>query len=160
MSNDDFINLLESKLEEASWNVGEIVELERRGLEILTPGSPLLKAIIKKRSDFTSAMNAALKPYLIQFEVLTESINSFKDLSMGKALASNPRIESEALPNKETAEALVLEKIANISSQSLLELRGIRSLSDRDWFHWSNWVSSLVAAVTSVVSLCIALKVL
>lgn len=160
MSDEAFIELLDSKLHNASWNVGEIVELDRRGLNILTPGSPLSKAIIKKRSEFTNSMNAALKPYLKQFEDLTDSINSFKVLSMGKELTLNPRIESEALPNQETAEAIVLGKIARISDQSLVELRGIRRQSDRDWFHWSNWVTSLIAAVTSIVSLCIALELL
>jgi hypothetical protein len=158
MADLEFIDLLKSKLNEASWNVGEIVELERRGIEIVDPEPELSKALLKKRSEFTTSINKALEPYSRQFEILSRSINSFKDLHLGKAMALNPKIENQIISIPETAQDLVTREVAITLEQSLSELRGIRRQNQRDWFQWSIWISSFVAALTAVVSLIFSLK--
>lgn len=153
MSDLEFIDLLKSKLNEAKWNVGEIVELERRGIEIVDPEPALSMALLKKRSEFTASVNKALEPYSRQFENLSRSINSFKDLHLGEAMAQNPKIENQMISIPETATDLVSREVAITLKQSLSELRGIRQQNERDWFQWSIWISSFVAALTAVVSL-------
>jgi hypothetical protein len=152
MSDQDFINLLESKLHHASWNVGEIVELERRGVEIINSRDELSREILKKRADFTATVNRALEPYSRQFEKLSESINSFKSIKVGNALSLNPALQSELISSPKVAEELVLTEVTKLLDLSLGELRGIRTQSARDWFHWSGWVFSLIAALTSIVA--------
>ena len=158
MSDLDFIDLLQSKLRNSSWNVGEIVELERRGIEILDQDSELARALLKKRSDFIASVNKALEPYSRQFEILSDSINSFKDLKLGKSMALNPKIESQLISTKNTAQELVSNEVANTLKLSLLELRGIRQQNNRDWFQWSMWISSLVAALVALVSLLFSIN--
>ena len=153
MSDSDFVELLRSKLLNASWNVGEIVELERRGIDIVREEPALSKAILDKRSDFTRTVNKALEPYSKQFEKLSESINSFRNIQISSALELNPKIESELISNEKMAHNIVLNEVSEILELSLLELKGIRQQNDRDWFHWSMWVSSLIAAITSVIAL-------
>jgi hypothetical protein len=152
MSDAEFIKLLNSKLQDASWNVGEIVELESRGISIVESYPELSRGILKKRAEFTYAMNRALEPYSKQFEILSDSINRFKDLQLGKALASNPRLENQLISTPKTAQDVVFQEVANILDQSLLELQGIRRQSQRDWFQWSILISSIVGAVTAIVS--------
>ncbi len=153
MTDHEFIELLEAKLQDASWNVGEIVELERRGIDIIASRNELSSAILKKRSDFTATVNKALEPYSRQFEKLTESINGFKNIKVGNVLSLNPSIQNELFSSPKVAEELVLKEMAELLDLSLLELRGIRTQSERDWFHWSGWAFSLVAALTSIVAL-------
>ena len=153
MSNKDFVEHLRTKLANSSWNVGEIVELERRGIDIVSEDQQLSKALLGKRAEFTRTVNRALEPYSKQFQILSESINSFKNLQIGSALALNPKIERELISNEKMAQDLVLREVAGTLELSLLELQGIRRQNDRDWFHWSIWATSLIAAITSVISL-------
>ncbi len=109
--------------------------------------------MLKKRSEFTSQINKALEPYSKQFALLSDSINLFKNLRLENALASNPIIENQQISIPRTAQNLVSMEVATTLEQSLLELRVIRRLNQRDWFQWSIWVSSLVAALTALISL-------
>lgn len=153
LSNEQFVALLNAKLNETSWTVGEIVELERRGIDILGSHRELSDAMLKKRSEFTSQINKALEPYSKQFALLSDSINLFKNLRLENALASNPVIENQQISIPRTAQNLVSMEVATTLEQSLIELRVIRRLNQRDWFQWSIWISSLVAALTALISL-------
>lgn len=152
MSDSEFVEHLEMKLKATSWNVGEIVELERRGVTLVEQNEKLSKALLKKRSEFTSAVNLALAPYSKQFEILSDSISSFKDLKLGNALAMNPKIENELVSNPKIVHDLILRKVEKTLSLSLLELRGIMQQSQRDWFQWSILLSSLLAALTALIT--------
>ena len=153
LSDDAFVSLLHAKLHDASWNVGEIVELERRGIEIVGKESELSVELLKKRSEFSAAINKALEPYSKNFAILTRSLNNFKDLHLRTELASNPWIETRLISTPETAEDLVSNEIANVMKLSLSELRSIRRQNDRDWFQWTIWISTLLAALTGLCSL-------
>jgi hypothetical protein len=152
MTDSDFIEHLESKLKDTSWNVGEIVELERRGMTIVEQNEKLSTALLKKRSEFTAAVNLALEPYSKQFEILSDSISSFKNLHLRNALTMNPKIENLLVSSPKIAQELVLQEVGKTLELSLLELRGIRRQSHRDWFQWSILISSLVAAITAVIT--------
>jgi hypothetical protein len=153
MSDSEFVGHLEMKLKETSWNVGDIVELERRGVTIVEQNEKLSKALLKKRSEFTAAVNLALAPYSRQFEILSDSISSFKNLKLGNALALNPKIENQLVSSPKIAHDLVLQEVEKTLSLSLLELRGIRQQSQRDWFQWCILLSSVVAALTALISI-------
>ncbi len=147
MPNSEFLKHLESRLEDANWTVGEIVELERRGIEIVSSNSNLSKALLKKRSEFTSSIKEALEPYSRNFEILSNSVNNLRNFQLGKALALNPRIENLPILSPETAQNLVFKEIVRFQELSLLELQGIRQQSVRDWFQWLIFISSLVGAL-------------
>ena len=147
MPDSEFLKLLESKLEETNWTVGEIVELERRGLELVSSNSNLSKALLMKRSEFTSSIRKALEPYSRNIETFTNEFNKLKNLQLGKFLALNPRIENLPILSPETAQNLVLKEIAGFQELSLKELQVIRQQNVRDWFQWLILISSVVAAL-------------
>ena len=151
MSEAEFIGLLESKLKDASWSVGEIVELERRGVEIINPDSELANSLLKKRAEFTNAVNKALEPYSKNFQILSESVSKFKNLRLENAVALNPRIENEVFSAQEMAEELISNEVVRVLKDSHWVLEGIHKQGKRGWFEWSIFAFTLIAALFPIV---------
>lgn len=156
MSDIVFIELLESKLQDASWNVGEMVELEQRGISIVEGNPDLLKGILKKRAEFTSALNKALEPYSRNFQILGEAISKFKNLQVGSVVTLNPEIESKVFSAQELADDFVSREVANVLKASHGVLEDIHKQGTRDWFDWSIFAFTLIAAAVPILIIILA----
>lgn len=152
MSDSEFTNLLESKLSESNWSVGELVELERRGFDIVDPESELSAALLKKRAEFTAAVNKALEPYSKNFQILSDSISKFKNLQVGNVVTLNPGIENQVFSASAMAEDLVSREVVGVLRASHGILEGIHKQGRRGWFEWSIFTFTLIAALFPIAS--------
>jgi hypothetical protein len=156
LSNVEFINLLRSKMHDSSWNIGEMVELENRGMEILKDESDLSRVISQKKDVFTKSIQKAMEPYSKQFEKLSEAVSGFKNIQLTSPTFSIPQIQTQLMSSPKVVQEVAKSESELTAHLSLLELRKISAQSSRDWFQWMIFASTLVAAISSVLALALA----
>jgi hypothetical protein len=170
LSDEQFVEILLQHAIDKSWTVGEIIELERRGFEILDGHPEVQNELRDRRDKFIEKILDATKPALDGIKKLQSSINLFqKPLSK----FSFPTFEVPTL-NIQSITGPVAPKIANSNfvrsseNGSLKDLAIHRTLekiaeateviakySKPGWNYWALFVFSAISAVGVILGFII-----
>lgn len=160
LSDETFIQRLVLNQASRSWSLGEIVELEKRGFELLNEYPELKRDIKHLRDKLVHKTTDALKSYDKNFKNITASMPKFGTYTptlhsltgpMPDALASVPSNEAatSALVTTAAVENLLMD-LNKTSSETRDSLK-------RDPIFWSIFIATAISAVCGVVSLILTL---
>ena len=185
-SDDEFFARLKEKESTRSWTIGEILELERRGLELLDrdPGLKTeIEAIRNRHLDSVKKAAEQVRNQLLPFQnslISTASLIERMNLSLGipkKSLdwhsGPNPMspqslkgitgpVSSEVSNveiNQQGADHLLLEAALNKAMKPFLsETRLIRRLLSRDPVFWIIAASTFFSAIATIWMLVLTIQ--
>jgi hypothetical protein len=180
LSDEALIARLKKKAKDKSWSVAEVIEVERRGYQVLDSEPEIRDAIKSQLSASLELMKKVLEPQLKQFKEMTakalgptsdairklaegsdairklaEDNFKFKGLAyqFPRAITADPYLMAQPLESPQVRQALLQEQMLEVQRETMALMSALVGLSKRSWFERSLWGFALLAAITGIVSL-------
>lgn len=156
LSDQDFLIELRGRFSRKKWTIGDLVEVERRGFEILDGDLDIKKELEAQRDKMLASVREVLLPKLeANRRNISESLGSFFP-DFNKISTTHPEIMALEIDSPQVKQLAIQQELLGVQSNSLVVLHEIRGGQKKTWFDWTLWTFAGVAMLASVISLMIA----
>lgn len=152
-TDEEFLQGLRQRYPEQGWTVRDLIEVERRGFNILDDDLEIKEDMQLATEKMMKSVREAIAPQIEGFKKLSESLRQqvFPDLARISSL--HPEIMNMEITSPQVKQLAVQHEMLGVQTESLLVLQGIKLSQKRTWFDWSLWIFAGIAMIASLLSI-------
>lgn len=153
LTDEEFLAGLRQRYPEQGWTVGDLIEVERRGFNILDDDLEIKEDMQLATEKMMKSLRAAIAPQIESFKKLSKSLMKpiFPDLARISSL--HPEIMNMEITSPQVKQLAVQQEMLDVQTESLLVLQGIKLSQKKTWFDWSLWIFAGIAMIASLLSI-------